>query len=266
MIRFRFAGAFAAAGALMASSAAWGQTEDDEAPPQKRTRVALGPQLVPSYPGADGVSLRPLIDYSRADEGEPFTFEAADESFGFALLRSGGFSAGPSLGIEGKREATEVGTLLPEVDFSLEIGGFVQQEFSDTMRVRAEVRQGVTGHEGLISILSADYVMRKGLTQEIAFGPRVTIADDSYQDAYFSVRPEDASAAGLPAFDAGGGIQAVGATLGYIRQFSPRWGIYAYAKYDRLVGDAADSPIVREYGSRDQISGGVALTYSFGAI
>jgi outer membrane protein len=59
-------------------------------------------------------------------------------------------------------------------------------------------------------------------------------------------------------------VQAVGVTAGYLRQLTPRWGIYSYAKYDRLVGDAADSPIVRQFGSRDQFSGGLALTYTFG--
>ena len=59
-------------------------------------------------------------------------------------------------------------------------------------------------------------------------------------------------------------ISAVGAAAGYIKQLTPRWGIYSYARYDRLVGDAAASPIVRRFGSRDQISGGLALTYTFG--
>ena len=36
-----------------------------------------------------------------------------------------------------------------------------------------------------------------------------------------------------------------------------------YAKYDRLLNDAADSPVVRRFGSRDQLSGGAALTYTF---
>ena len=39
----------------------------DEAPREPfRTRVTLGPQLVPSHPGSDEVSLRPFIDVARA--------------------------------------------------------------------------------------------------------------------------------------------------------------------------------------------------------
>lgn len=251
---------------LMSAEEARGQSTQPEAELPRSTRVALGPQFGPSYPGSSAISLRPLIDVARAPAGEPFAFEAPDESFGFALFRSGGFSLGPSLGIEGKREAGDVGIELPETGFSFEVGGFVQQQIGESLRLRAEARQGVSGHEGFISILSVDYIFRDGLRQEFSLGPRLTITDDRYQDAYFSVRPEDALAAGLPAYDADGGLQAVGAAVAYIRQFTPRWGIYSYAKYDRLVADPADSPIVTRYGSRDQFSGGIALSYTFGAV
>ena len=121
----------------------------------------------------------------------------------------------------------------------------------------------ITGHDGFISVLSADYVLRDGDRQLLSFGPRVTITDSNYQDAYFGIRPQDTSF-GLTAFDADGGVQSVGVTIGYIQQFSPRWGFYSYAKYDRLVGDPADSPVVAAFGSRDQFAGGIALTYTFG--
>lgn len=251
--------------ALFPAASAQAQAGEPDGGEPRRTRVALGPQLVPSYPGSGGVSLRPLIDFARAHGGEAFEFEAPDESFGFPLVRSDGLSFGPSLAIEGKRDAEDIGTQLPESGFSLEVGAFVQQELGDSLRLRAEARQGVSGHEGFISILSADYIAREGLQQEFSFGPRLTITDGRYQDAYFSVRPEDAAAAGLAAYDAKGGLQAVGAAAAYIRQFSARWGIYSYVKYDRLVGNPADSPIVANYGSRDQFSGGIALTYTFGA-
>jgi len=235
--------------------------QDDTEKPG-RTRVALGPQLVPSYPGSDTLAIRPLIDVSRADAGEDFKFEAPDEGFGFAVIRGSNLSLGPSLGFEGKRSSDDVGGL-PEVGFSFELGGFAQLEMGENLRFRAEARQGVTGHDGFISVLSADYVMRDGDKQLLSFGPRVTITDSSYQDAYFGIRPQDASF-GLPAFDADGGVQSVGATIGYIQQLSPRWGIYSYAKYDRLLGDPADSPVVAAFGSRDQFAGGIALTYTFG--
>lgn len=234
----------------------------DDAP--RRTRVALGPQLVPSYPGADTVSVRPLIDFSRARGDTPFTFEAADESAGFALLRRGGMAIGPAIGFEGSRTRGDVGAPVDKVGFTVEAGAFIQYQLSETIRLRAELRKGIGGHEGWVGSLGGDYVMRSGDAWLVAFGPRLTLADDRYHRAYFGVSAEDAAATGSRRFRADGGVQAVGVTTNVLRQLTPRWGVYAYARYDRLAADAGRSPLAREYGSRNQLSGGVAATYTFG--
>ena len=46
-------------------------------------------------------------------------------------------------------------------------------------------------------------------------------------------------------------------------QLGSRWGLFSYARYERLIGDAAKSPIVRRFGSRDQLSAGLGLSYTF---
>ncbi|RZM34117.1 MAG: MipA/OmpV family protein [Sphingomonas sp.] len=233
--------------------------------PGKRTRIAIGPQVGPSYPGADGVSVSPLFDLSRAKAGEDFAFEAADESIGAPLVRAGNASFGPAIGFQGSRTARDVGAPVRKVGFTVEAGGFVQYQFTPALRGRAELRKGIGGHRGWISDVSMDYVMRDHDRSVFSIGPRVTISDHRYNRAYFGVGPEDAATTGLSRFDASGGVQAVGATAGLIRQITPVWGFYSYVTYDRLVADAARSPLVRAYGSRDQFSGGVALTYTFGA-
>lgn len=237
--------------------------QDDPSDGAKRTRVALGPQVKPSWPGSDEVSFGPLIDFATAYGDTPFEFEAPDESFGFAVATSERFALGPVLSFERQRKSSDVGGVLPEVDFSVEVGGFVNYNVGENFRLRAEARQGVTGHNGFIAMVGADYITRDADEFLFSIGPRVTITDNTYQDAYFTVTPAQASASGLPAYDASGGIQAVGVVAGYIQQLSERWGIYSYARYDRLVDDAASSPVVLTYGSRDQYSGGIALTYTF---
>lgn len=237
--------------------------QDDPSDGAKRTRIALGPQVKPSWPGATDVSFGPLIDFATAYGDTPFEFEAPDESFGSSVATSDNFAVGPVLSFETKRNSAEVGGVLPDVDFSLEVGGFVNYTVSDNFRLRAEARQGVTGHDGFVAVFGADYMTRDDDKHLISIGPRVTIADNGYQDAYYSVTPAQSIASGLPAYDASGGLQSVGVVVGYIQQLTDRWGIYSYAQYDRLVDDAANSPIVRTYGSRDQYAGGIALTYTF---
>lgn len=231
----------------------------------RRIRVGAGPQFTPSYPGADHVTITPLIDVSRAKGDADFAFEAPDESIGTPLLRFGDASFGPALGFQGSRTAHDVGAPVRKVGFTVEAGGFVQYQLAPALRARVELRKGIGGHRGWIGNAGLDYVARDHDRSVFSVGPRVTIADDRYQRAYFGVSPADAAATGLTRFAAAGGIQAVGVTAGLIRQITPVWGIYSYAEYDRLVADAARSPLVRSFGSRDQLSGGVALTYTFGA-
>ena len=258
---FRQAAFAAGAFVLVMASPAFAQDDDGGS---TRTRIAIGPQIYPSYPGSDEYDVGPLFSFDRARGNEPFEFEAADESFGFALADLGGLQFGPVVNWEGARTAEDVGAALPKVKFSIEPGAFVSYQLSDNLRLRGEIRKGVTGHKGWIGVAGADFIMRDGDEWLFSVGPRVTWSDDRYQDVWFGVAPEDAGPSGLPAYDPEGGIQAYGATASFLTQFTPRWGIMTYAKYDRLVGDAADSPVVREHGSRDQFSGGLGLTYTFG--
>ena len=58
-------------------------------------------------------------------------------------------------------------------------------------------------------------------------------------------------------------MHGVAVASGVTYALSNRWGLFGYARYERLVGDAAKSPIIRELGSRNQLSGGVGLNYTF---
>lgn len=228
----------------------------------RRWRVGAGPQLVPAYPGADRMQVRPLIIVDRVRGDGEFAFEAPDQGGGFTLLRDERFAIGPSFGFEGRRRERDAGGVRG-VGRTVELGGFVNFSPIPSFRIRGEARQGLGGHEGLVGIVSLDYLARDADRWLFSIGPRVTLSDKRYNRAFFSVTPESAARSGLPRFDSDGGIQAAGAAAGLLRQFGPRWGAYGYVKYDRLVGDPARSPVVRRYGDRNQFSGGVALTYTF---
>jgi len=258
---FRRTAPIAAVLTICLAAPAFAQDTGDEG--ARRTRIAAGAQLYPSYPGSDSFDIGPMFDLDRARGTEPFDFEAPDESFGFSVVDLGGVRFGPAINFEGARSAKDVGAPLPKVKFSLEPGAFVEFDLAESFRLRAELRKGVTGHKGWVGTAGADWISRDGDNWLVSIGPRVTWSDNRYQDAWFGILPADAVASGLPAYNPGGGIHAVGAAASFETQLGPRWGIATYAKYDRMVGDAADSPIVRQLGSRDQFSGGLALTYTF---
>jgi len=252
-----------AAGAAVALLAAGSAAARDTATPAKRGRVALGPQVGPAFPGSDKVFLSPYVDYSTARDEAPFAYEASDESAGFTLLRAGAVSAGPAANLQNSRGRRDLGVDLPRVGLSVELGGFVQLYADRPFRLRAEVRKAVSGHKGWAGAISADHVWRDADRWLVSLGPRVTLADRRFNGAYFDVTPAASATSGLRTYRAGGGVQALGAALAGQRALGGPWGLVGYVRYDRLTGDAADSPIARGPGSRHQLSGGVAVSYTF---
>ena len=243
---------------LIASTPALAQDADDY-----RVRVGLGGQLKPKFPGSDDRELSPLVDFDLARGTKPFPFEAPDDALGIRLISSGGFSAGPAANFQGKRKESDVGAPVGKVKSTIELGGFAEYHASDSIRLRADLRKGINGHEGVVGSFGVDKYWRDGDRYVFSVGPRVLFSDAKFQRAYFGIDSAHALTSGLPAYRPDGGIYAIAAASGLSYQFNPRFGAFGYARYERLIGDAAKSPIVRELGSRNQISGGVGLSYTF---
>jgi MipA family protein len=246
------------AAALLASHPAAAQDSDDY-----RVRVGLGAQLRPEFIGADGTEIAPLFDFDLARGTAPFRFEAPDDSFGIRLISGDRFSAGPAANFEGSRKNSDVGAAVGKVPTTIEAGAFAEYMASDSFRLRGELLKGIGGHKGLVGSVSGDYIMRDGDRYVWSIGPRLLFSSGRYQRAYFGVDDEAVLATDLPAYRPDGGIHGVAMASGLSHQFNPRFGMFGFARYERLVGDAAKSPIVREFGSRNQLSAGVGLNYTF---
>ncbi len=249
---------------LAVASPAVAQSTDAAPREQRRTRITLGPQVNPRYPGADSYRISPFGNIDRARGDDPFAFEASDESTGLMLLDIGKLQIGPALNFQGSRRRRDTDGALPRVGFTVEAGGAMQIPIGPALRLRAEARQGIGGHKGLIGSLSADYIARDADDWVFSVGPRLSLSNGRYQRAYFGVAPADVLASNLSAFRPKGGIHAVGVSTSLVKHISGPWGVFGFARYDRLVDDAARSPVVRTYGSRNQLSGGLALSYTFG--
>ncbi|MEO6581309.1 MAG: MipA/OmpV family protein [Sphingomicrobium sp.] len=246
------------AAALLVSSPARSENGGDY-----RVRVGLGGQLQPKFKGADDTEVAPLFDIDIARGDQQFRFEAPDDSFGIRLISGERFSAGPAANIESSRKNSDVGAPVGKVPTTLEAGAFAEFQPSDSLRVRGELLKGIGGHKGLVGSVGGDYIVRDGDHYVFSVGPRLLFSSGRYQSAYFGVDSEAAIASGLPVYRPGAGIHAVALASGLTYQFSERVGMFGFGRFERLVGDAAKSPIVRELGSRNQLSGGLGLSYTF---
>jgi outer membrane protein len=248
----------AAAVLVPAWSAAIAQGSDD-----MRVRVGLGAQLRPEFVGADDTEVAPLFDLDFARGTNEFAFEAPDYGFDLPVISTGGFSFGPAVNLASARKNSDVGAPVGKVPTTVEAGAFASYELTKSIYLRAELLKGIGGHKGLVGTLGADQVWRDGDRYVLSIGPRLLLSDARYQRAYFGVTPAVSLASGLPAYRPGGGVHGVAVASSLSVQFNPRWGIFGFARYERLIGDAARSPIVRELGSRNQVSGGLGLNYTF---
>jgi MipA family protein len=250
--------------ALLIATGAGGAAAEEGKKPPRIVRVAIGPEIVPDHVGANGTKFAPYVNVDMKREGKEFEFEAPDESFGFGIIDVGAFEFGPAVALESARRPSRFPVPIDKVSATVEAGAFAQLFLGKSFRVRGELRKGLGGHDGWISQVSADLIARRGDDYVFSIGPRVSWADEEYQQAYFGVTPAVSAASGLPAFNADSGVRGVGAATSLSYQFTPDWGIQAYGRYERLVGDAGRSPLIRTYGSRHQFSVGLGLSYTFG--
>jgi outer membrane protein len=233
--------------------------------PDWTVTVGVEGRVLPTYEGSARSMLAPfpLFDIRRA--GTPRNFSSPRDGFSFGILDSRRFQVGPTVKVRFPRKEGNDSDLrgLGDIGWTLEAGGFVEYWPADWLRGRVELRQGIGGHHGLVSDLTADLVMPVTPQLTLSGGPRLTLASAAATSPYFSITPAQSAGSGLPVYAASGGVRSVGAGAQARYEWSPHWASHIFVEYERLVGDAANSPIVTVHGSRDQIQLGLGVTYSF---
>ena len=150
---------------------------------------------------------------------------------------------------------------LGDVDGSMEVGGFLSYR-QKGFRFKMGARQGAdSGHEGALVDLSAGTSLpfNKPLVF-IALG--TTWASDNYMESFFAVDNQQSADSGLKKYDADAGIKDVSISMTSGYRITNRWRIGGKLEYKRLVGDAADSPIVDD---ENQFLAGISLSYHMGS-
>lgn len=245
------------------------------APPLDEWTVTVGaePRIIPAYPGASDsraiFSALPL--FSARTAGTPPDFFGPRDSFGFDIIDIGTLKFGPAFNLIWRRKASSYSELygLADVDYAVQAGGFGEFWPMPWLRLRGEVRQGIGGETGVTGDVFLDAVVPIG-SWTLSGGPRVTLQSAAATSPYFTITAAQAAAANLTpgqpplsAYNAGGGLYSYGAGAMARYFWSPQWATHAFVEYQRLAGDAADSPLVTQRGSPDQVTYGIGVTYSF---
>lgn len=126
------------------------------------------------------------------------------------------------------------------------------------------VHQSLSGDDrGATADLSLGYALP--LSKTLLFLPSIyTVwASEDHMQSYFSVSGTQAAQSGNRRFDAGAGFKTVGLDAALQWSVSESWGVFTQAGYARLIGDAADSPLVADKGDPNQFSGMAGVSYRF---
>lgn len=238
--------------------------------------VTIGAEgrIVPAWPGASdkklGGSALPL--FSIRKEGTPPDFFGPRDSFGFNVINLGAFQVGPALQFINQRKASSYAELngLADVNYAAQLGLFANFWPLPWLRLRTEVRQGIGGETGVTGDVFLDAVVPVG-QWTLSAGPRMTLQTAAAVSPYFSITAAQAKAANtlqpsLPAltpYNAGGGLYSWGAGTQVQYTFNPTWTAHVFVEYQRLTNSAADSPLVTQRGSPNQLTYGLGVTYSF---
>ena len=235
--------------------------------------VGAGVIVKPKYEGSNehDVIAIPIIIPKLSDGTPSLMSEARSrisvkgiDDIRFRLFQTGPFEFGVVGGYRSDRDEDDAKRLvgLGDVDGGLLLGGYGGIRLGSVL-FDASGATPVTGDGTGIQIRFGAETERQ-ISQSFKLKARVgaTYASDVYMDHYFSVTTAQAnrSVAGLGVFDAQAGIKDVHVELGATFDIGERWLLKLDGRYARLVGDAADSPVIE---TEDQFTGMVGFGYKF---
>lgn len=255
---FRLAATLGAGAILLAAvpAAQAEETSDD----QYVFSLGAGVMAQPRYPGSDETIIVPYPLIAVTKFFVPGVGQVIDED---QSVRR--FSIYPSFNFIGKRESSDSNELegLEDVDWALEVGLGLAYRY-DWIRGFVEVRQGFNGYSGQVADFGVDFIANPTEDLQVMVGPRASWGSDGYMDTYFGITPENEVNSLLysESYDASAGFNKAGVAATASYDLTEKVTFVMQGGWDRMIGDAADSPIVKE-GSENQFYGGAGFTYKF---
>lgn len=221
--------------------------------------AALGPALTPDYEGSDYYEVLPLVIARWIKRGR--YAELVGAKLRANLIAESLWQFGPVLRWNRARGNVESGPVdrMEHIDGALEAGGFFGALLRDPdaprrrLGLEVEALQDVWGvHDGYV--LNLDLSGGTPLNDNWAVDVSITStwASNAYMSTYFGVNASDAVRSGLQPFRASSGFKDVAFSANISYSLSDHWGVAMSGRYQRLLGDAADSPVVASAGSPNQ--------------
>lgn len=233
-------------------------------------RIGAGVGLAPDYEGSDDYGIAPNWLVDARDLYHPDTYV----TIAGPLLRSNfvphpQFRFGLSGQYVGDRDNVDDGRVddMRGVDASLLLGVIGGWDFlpepDRSLAATVDFRADMLNGNGYLITPRVTYfgqiIGNWSLNAEVY----TTWANDDYMSEYYGVSAANAARSGLSTFNADDGFKEVGLALNLNYRISENWTATGLAVYNRLVDDAADSPVVDDRGDENQVYIGALVSFGF---
>lgn len=232
--------------------------------------AGVGVGWYPKYIGSKDLGFG-AVPFARVSWGEHY-LEIAGTYGALNLLNHPNWRVGPAGVVRlGRNDVgNDAVNDLPDIDPSLNLGAFVGYDLPASADPRdrwwfgGTITQNVTDQQGgYVASASIRRWLPVGRYGVLGLAAGLDYGSADYMDTYFSVSPSGSMKSGLPAYEADQGVRDAQALVIFMQPLSPKWLAGAGVLYTRLLGNAADSPIVSDEGTRDQFVFGVGLARMF---
>lgn len=223
--------------------------------------------VTPTYEGSDRYKVigAPFIFpvFSDGPSNGAFTVNGLDD-VRLRLFNEQGFQAGATVGYTFGREEDDGPLLrgLGDVDAGFVAGAFIGYQIHSVLFDMSYHR--IVSGDDTGGYLRVGLTNQYNITDQLRLKTRVgtTYADGDYMRAYFGVSAaqSEASVAELDIYETDPGFKDIHLNLSATYDIDANWALMAGAGYKRLIGDAADSPIVE---TANQFSATLGVTYKF---
>ncbi len=234
-------------------------------PDETNLSLGVGPVFKPDYFGSNDYEFD--ADPQVYIKVRNFLF-LDDDGADIAIFGFSRFRIGPSLKIKGRRDQDDNPALrgLGDVGTTFEFGGFVSTTFLDRFAAKARVRHGLkTGHRGTVVDGTLTTLIFRTDAFSLATAGQARWVGERYANAYYTVTPEQSarSMGLLQPYEADAGFESVGGSVTAYINIADRWSLNPYAEYRYIFDGFADTPIINQFGERNQIVIGFHLMREF---
>jgi len=246
----------------VSTDGAYGSTKDWD------IRLGLGAQIQPEYEGGDEMKGMPLpvINIKYKDIAwlrgpmlgvNAFTWQGPRETDKLQL--------GPAVRYQRGRDQDDSDDLrgTGNIDPGLEAGFFITYGIGQWTVGMTMFQDVSSSHDGFTVRPAVGHMAQLSQKWQLRSELYATYASDDYMETFFGINATQAARSGMRQYQAEASFKDIGLLFDIDYALTKKWALTTRVGFKKMMGDAADSPLVKDRGDDKQALLGLFVSYKF---